>query len=126
MREVSGRASTGPKDVLFAKWKDNWNEIKAEMTEQDELNVFDWESAEGSAVAVVAQGVKDWAIYATEQKHFGKRCFDGWSVGEGGWKHLRRHFKVFFDGSIVVMARSFFSPNVYVYSFPRLQESQQF
>lgn len=72
MREVSGRASTGPKDVLFAKWKDNWNEIKAEMTEQDELNVFDWEAAEGSAVAVVAQGVKDWAIYATEQKHFGK------------------------------------------------------
>ena len=41
MQEVSGRASTGPKDVLFAKWKDNWNEIKAEVTEQDDLNVFE-------------------------------------------------------------------------------------
>ena len=47
MAVVSGRPSTGPKDVLFVKWRENWNSLMAEMNEGDELNTFDWEAAEG-------------------------------------------------------------------------------
>ena len=42
MAAVSGRSSTGPKDVLFSKWKDNWNLLDT-MDEDDDLNTFDWE-----------------------------------------------------------------------------------
>ena len=31
MAVVSGRPSTGPKDVLFVKWRENWNSMMAEM-----------------------------------------------------------------------------------------------
>ena len=56
MAVVSGRPSTGPKDVLFVKWRENWNSLMAEMNEGDELNTFDWEAAEGSAQETVARG----------------------------------------------------------------------
>ena len=72
MAVVSGRPSTGPKDVLFVKWRENWNSLMAEMNEGDELNTFDWEAAEGSAQETVARGVRDWAIYVKEHNHFGK------------------------------------------------------
>ena len=61
MQMVSGRASTGPKDVLFVKWKENWELIKEQVTEEDPLNTYDWE-ASGSAQRNVALGIKQWAI----------------------------------------------------------------
>ena len=72
MAAVSGRPSTGPKDILFAKWRENWNCIMEEVGEDEELNRFDWEAARGSAQETVARGIRDWAIYAKDHKHFGK------------------------------------------------------
>ena len=41
MKQVSGRASTGPKDILFGKFKDNWNSVNEEIDEGDvDLNLF--------------------------------------------------------------------------------------
>ena len=56
-------------NVLFVKWRENWNSLMAEMNEGDELNTFDWEAAEGSAQETVARGVRDWAIYVKEHNH---------------------------------------------------------
>ena len=72
MAAVSGRPSTGPKDVLFVKWRENWNSLMAEMNEGDQLNTFDWGAAEGSAQETIARGVRDWAIYVKDHKHFGR------------------------------------------------------
>ena len=41
IQQVSGRASTGSKDILFSKFKDNWNSVKEDMNEGDvDLNLF--------------------------------------------------------------------------------------
>ena len=73
MQVVSGRASTGPKDVLFVKWKENWNLIKDQIS--DPLNTFDWE-ASGPAVHEVALGIKQWAITMKENKQFSRGDYD--------------------------------------------------
>lgn len=70
MVQVSGRPSTGPKDVLFSKWKDSWNEIKAQVTEEDDLNVYDWEGQQSSAQETVALGVKQWPIQAKNTLYY--------------------------------------------------------
>ena len=72
---VSGRASTGPKDVLFAKWKENWESIQEQVTEEDPLNTYDWE-ASGSAQRLVALGIKQWAITVKEDQHFSRGDYD--------------------------------------------------
>ena len=76
MSEVSGRPSTGPKDVLFVKWRENWNTIQEEVDIGNKLNVFDWEATVGSAQETVAIGVKHWAIQTKEKGDFGKGDYD--------------------------------------------------
>ena len=72
---VSGRASTGPKDVLFVKWKESWNLIKQQITEEDPLNTYDWE-ASGPAQQIVALGIKQWAITMKEDQQFSRGDYD--------------------------------------------------
>ena len=74
--EVSGRSSTGPKDVLFVKWKEHWNNLQDSLVEEDELNVFDWEANRGTATADVAMRIQVWAQHAKEQGSFGKGDYD--------------------------------------------------
>ena len=76
MAQVSGRPSTGPKDVLFSKWKDRWNQINDQMTEEDDLNVYDWAGQQNSAQETVALGIKEWAVQAKQGQHFGKGDYD--------------------------------------------------
>ena len=76
MGAVSGRNSTGPKDVLFSKWKENWNLLMDSMDEDDELNPFDWEANENTATGRVARRVLNWAISAKAKGSFGKSEYD--------------------------------------------------
>ena len=76
MAEVSGRSSTGPKDVLFVKWKEQWNALMDSMDADDELNVFNWELNAGTETANVARRIKLWAQGAKQQGSFGKGDYD--------------------------------------------------
>ena len=76
MAFVSGRSSTGPKDVLFCKWKDNWNLLMDSMDQDDELNPFDWDANENTSTAMVARRVLRWAIDAKAKGSYGKSEYD--------------------------------------------------
>ena len=76
MVAVSGRSSTGPKDVLFSKWKDNWNLLMDNMHEDDDLNTFDWEGNQNTANARVARKILRWAVDSKAKGSFGKSEYD--------------------------------------------------
>ena len=77
MARVSGRPSTGPRDVLFVKFKEHWNDIKQEMSNtNDPLNIFNWEAVQGTPLENVAQGVRRWAIESKEEHHYSKGDYD--------------------------------------------------
>ena len=75
MARVSGRASTGPRDTLFVKFKEQWNSIKEAMPNVP-LNLFDWQAVRGTPLEIVAQGVRRWAIEDKEGVAYGKGDYD--------------------------------------------------
>ena len=76
MAAVSGRSSTGPKDVLFSKWKENWNLLVDSLDRGVQLNPFDWNANENTATGRIARRILNWAIDAKERGSFGKKEYD--------------------------------------------------
>ena len=76
MAAVSGRSSTGPKDVLFVKWKDHWNLLNDSMEQDEELNTFDWGANQNTSTGRVARRVLRWAVDSKAKGSFGKSEYD--------------------------------------------------
>ena len=66
---VSGRATSGPKNLLFKKLQENWPSLLEEI-DIDDLNLFDWSKVRGTELEAQGQNALEVLSYFIENKTF--------------------------------------------------------